>query len=105
MSHLFPRAVYKDAHPTTAVLIVEVAEASLTYDRTEKASLYAKAGIQDYWGLNLINRRLEVRRTPIVDSTQPFGFGYASVTILTETEFVAPLALAQAKIASADLLP
>ena len=96
---------YKDAHPTTAILIVEVAEALLAYDRTEKASLYAKAGIQDYWVLNLINRRLEVRRTPIVDPTQPFGSGYASLTILTETDFVTPLAMPQAKIAVADLLP
>jgi Uma2 family endonuclease len=96
---------YKDAHPTTAVLVVEVAEASLTYDRTEKASLYAKAGIQDYWILNLIDRQLETRRTPIVDPTQPFGFGYASATILKEADFAAPLAMPQAKIAVADLLP
>src|SRR5215467_387093 len=58
---------YKDGHPKTAALIVEVAETSLTYDRTEKASLYARIGIPDYWILNLIDRQLEVRRLPIVD--------------------------------------
>ncbi len=34
---------------------MEVAEAPLTYDRTDKASLYAKAGIADYWIANDIN--------------------------------------------------
>jgi Uma2 family endonuclease len=38
---------YSDEHPSTAVLIVEVADASLAFDRTVKASLYARAGIPD----------------------------------------------------------
>jgi Uma2 family endonuclease len=96
---------YKEVHPTTAVLIVEVVDTSLRDDRTTKASLYAKAGIRDYWVLNLIHRRLEVRRKPVANETQPFGFGYAEVTILTETDVVTPLAAGQAVIAVADLLP
>lgn len=96
---------YKDAHPTTAVLIVEIADTSLAYDRTEKASLYAKAGIADYWILNLMDRQVEVRRDPVADPMQPFGFGYTHVTILAETGFVSPLAMPQAVIAVADLLP
>ncbi|HEY7425174.1 MAG TPA: Uma2 family endonuclease, partial [Gemmataceae bacterium] len=43
------RAQYASQHPRTAVLIVEVSESSLAYDRTRKASLYARAGIADYW--------------------------------------------------------
>ena len=39
---------YRDAHPATALLIVEVADSSLEFDRTTKASLYARAGIPDY---------------------------------------------------------
>src|SRR5207245_2400839 len=35
-------------HPTTAVLVVEVSDSTLAYDRHEKASLYAAGGIQDY---------------------------------------------------------
>src|SRR5262245_8513206 len=40
---------YRDAHPSAAALIVEVAESSLAFDRGHKASLYARAGVADYW--------------------------------------------------------
>ena len=96
---------YIGAHPTTAAIIVEVADTSLTYDRTTKASLYAKAGIAEYWIVNLLARQLEVHRRPIVDVTQPYGFGYAAVTIFTATESVASLAMPQVRIAVADVLP
>ena len=96
---------YTEAHPTTAVLIVEVADTSLNYDRTTKASLYAKVGIAEYWILNLIDRQLEVHRTPTPDTTQPHGFGYADVTHYAATEEVTPLAMPQAAVTVADLLP
>lgn len=95
---------YSDAHPATAALVVEVADSSLEYDRTEKASLYASAGVGEYWVVNLPQRRLEVFRDPIVDTNQPFGYGYASRRILTEGEQVQPLAAA-GTIPIADLLP
>jgi Uma2 family endonuclease len=93
------------AHPTTALLVVEVSESSLAYDRGDKASLYAKAGIADYWILNLIDRQLEVRRNPGPDASQTHGYGYADVTILGETESIAPLAAPQSIVAVRDLLP
>jgi Uma2 family endonuclease len=96
---------YAEAHPTTAVLIVEVADTSLTYDRTTKASLYAKAGMVEYWILNLVDRQLEVHRTPVADATQPYGFGYAAITIRMATEVVTPLTMPQAAIAVAEVLP
>jgi Uma2 family endonuclease len=96
---------YTDAHPTTATLVVEVADTSLAYDRTTKASLYAKAGMADYWIVNLIERQLAVYRHPTVDAAQPYGFGYAEVTIRTATDSVAPLAMPQAHIAVAEVLP
>jgi Uma2 family endonuclease len=96
---------YTDAHPTTAVLIVEVADSSLTYDRTTKASLYAKAGLVEYWLLNLIDRQLEVHRHPIANAAVPLGFGYAEVTQYNASEFVTPLTATSATIAIADLLP
>ena len=48
------------SHPADPVLIVEVAETSLTFDREHKGSLYARAGVMDYWIVNLIDRQLEV---------------------------------------------
>lgn len=95
---------YRDAHPTTAVLVVEVADSSLDYDRTDKASLYASAGIADYWVVNLPQRRLEVLRSPIPDPSQPFGYSYASRTIHSESKRIQPL-VAQEAIDVADLLP
>lgn len=93
------------AHPTTAVLIVEVSESSLAYDRTRKASLYARAGIADYWIVNLVDRQLEVRRDPRPDPSQHYGHGYGSLATLVPPAVVNPLAAPQISLAVADLLP
>src|SRR5262249_7199715 len=47
-------------HPTTALLVVEVSDSTLTIDRGRKASLYARAGIADYWVVNLFDQQVEV---------------------------------------------
>ncbi len=96
------RADYTD-HPTTALLIVEVSDTSLEYDRRKKASLYARIGIADYWILNLLDRQLEIYRHPVPDSSQPYGFRYSDVTILRSQELVTPIARPQTKIRVADL--
>ena len=95
---------YSD-HPTTAVLIVEVSESTLAFDRKRKASLYARAGIADYWIVNLVDHQLEVRRDPRPDPSQYYGHGYASVTTLVPPAVVQPLAAPQVSLAVADLLP
>src|SRR6266498_1801107 len=56
---------YRDGHPTHAALVVEVAEWSLRGDRGDKGSLYARAGIADYWIVNLVDGVLEVLREPV----------------------------------------
>ena len=96
---------YLSEHPKTAILIVEVSDSTLAYDRTQKTSLYAKAGIADYWIVNLINCRLEVYREPAPMQDQPFGFGYKQITYYVETDFVAPSALPQLSIAVGEILP
>jgi Uma2 family endonuclease len=96
---------YAGEHPTRAALIVEISDSSLAYDRLEKASLYAKAGVEDYWLVNITGRRLEVRRDPISDPMQPFGFGYRQTVIYTEADSVSPLAEPGVQIRVADLLP
>jgi Uma2 family endonuclease len=72
-------------YPCTALLVVEVADITLDFDRTTKASVYAAGGIADYWVVNLVDRRLEVFR-------QPSAAGYASHTALAPGDRVAPLA-------------
>jgi Uma2 family endonuclease len=93
------------SNPTTALLIVEVSETTLAYDRNRKASLYAASGISDYWIVNLVDRQVEVYRDPVADATQPFGFRYATRTILDPADVVSPLVLPGASIAVTDLLP
>ncbi|HJT77697.1 MAG TPA: Uma2 family endonuclease [Gemmataceae bacterium] len=92
-------------NPTTALLIVEVSDTTLVYDRRRKASLYAASGIEDYWIVNLVDRQLEVHRRPVADPAQPFGFAYADVQVLDVADRVTPLAAGQATIVVADLLP
>jgi Uma2 family endonuclease len=99
------REQYAAQHPRTAVLIVEVSESRLNYDRTRKASLYARAGIPDYWIVNLVDRQLEVRRDPRPDSSQHYGHGYASVSVFVPPAVVNPLAAPQVSLSVADLLP
>ncbi|HKA54467.1 MAG TPA: Uma2 family endonuclease [Candidatus Binatia bacterium] len=96
---------YANAHPTTALLIVEVSESSLTFDRGEKASLYASAGIPEYWVVKLLDRRLEVCRDPVPLTGQPYGYGYQSGTHYAAADTVTPLAAPQGVMKVADLLP
>ena len=51
-------------HPTTADLVVEVADSSLNFDTNEKRLLYARAAIRDYWVVDINGRRLLVYRDP-----------------------------------------
>jgi Uma2 family endonuclease len=57
---------YWRGRPTAAdvLLIVEVADSSLSYDRGKKAQLYAEAGLSDYWVVDIPGRVIEVRRDP-----------------------------------------
>ena len=93
------------AHPTSALLIIEVADSSLPYDRRHKGSLYARAGIPDYWILNLVDYRLEVYRDPIPDAAAHYGYRYASRVDLVPPATIAPLALPGVILAVASLLP
>lgn len=55
------------AHPTTAFLVIEVAESSLNKDRLVKAALYAAAGVEEYWIVNLSSGIIEIHSHPTGD--------------------------------------
>lgn len=93
------------AAPTTALLVVEISDSTLSYDRRRKGSLYAKAGIADYWIVNLNRGQLEVYRQPIADPSRRYGFGYSSVDVLGPNDDTFPLAAPHAQVKVADLLP
>ena len=84
--------------PADVLLLVEVSNTTLSYDRNTKATLYATNGIADYWIVNLQNRTLEVRR-------QPEGGEYVSLRVYREAEAVAPLAAPNFAVRVSDLLP
>lgn len=98
-------ADYRVSHPEHPALVVEVAESSLDFDRGQKGSLYARAAIEEYWIVNLIDRVLEVYRDPEQDDAASYGWRYRSVTVLPPTAAVAPLAFVASRIIVADLLP
>ena len=98
-------ADYRRAHPSRPVLTVEVAVSSLAADRKHKGSVYARAGLADYWVLNLIDRVLEVYRDPLPDAEAPFCWRYAHREVVAPSGRIAPLSKPAATIAIADLLP
>jgi Uma2 family endonuclease len=85
-----------------ALLVVEISDTTLAYDRGAKLRRYARAGIADYWIVDLVNRKLEVHRQPRKVGTK---FEFADVRVLSSDASVSPLASASAPIKVADLLP
>ncbi len=89
---------YRDMHPQTALLVVEVADTSLVKDRMQKAKVYARAGIPAYWIVNLVDECLEVYRNPA-------GGTYQEKTTLHRSDAAIPPERPDASVAVADLLP
>ena len=86
------------------MLVVEVALSRLGFDRDHKGSLYARAGIADYWIVNLPDRRLELAG-PVPDGAAPFRWRYGTALALGPEDRVAPLALPAVNVSVVDLLP
>jgi Uma2 family endonuclease len=99
------REDFEHAHPTSALLVLEISDTTLHYDRRRKASLYARADIADYWIVNLVQRQVEVYRDPIPDPGRYYGYRYATRADRLPPAVLHPLALPQAALAVADLLP
>jgi Uma2 family endonuclease len=96
---------YLAGHPASPVLLVEVAESSLSTDRRRKSSLYARAGRPEYWVINLVDRVVEVYREPVRSAAALYGWKYRSVRLLKPGATAAPRAAPRARVRVADLLP
>lgn len=96
---------YAAEHPTRPALIVEVAQSGLSLARGRKAAAYARAGIPDYWILNLADRFLEVHRELARPGPARRSWGYVAIQTLGADATVTPLAAPAATISVADLLP
>ena len=92
------RDAAREGKPRSGVLFVEVADATVRFDRGAKATVYARTGVQDYWIVCLPERVVEVRRNPTSD-------GYQDVTVYKAGERIAPLAKPDVTVAVDDLLP
>lgn len=93
---------YRAHHPGPAdtALVVEVSASSLAYDRTDKARVYARAGIPVYWVVNVIDKQIEVFTQPSGPTDAPayaqqdvFASG-ASVPVVLDGNTVGTIAVA-----------
>jgi Uma2 family endonuclease len=94
------RADYSERHPLPqdVLLLIEISDSSLPKDRGIKAQVYAKAGIADYWIVNVLDQCIEVRRDPHDDS-------YHSVEVFRAGQEVRPLAFPDVALAVARIFP
>lgn len=91
---------YAQAHPTSALLVVEVSNSSLKQDRLSKSRIYAAANIPEYWIVNLRESVVEVMRDP-----DPATALYRVTRIATAGETLELAGLPGARVAVSELLP
>jgi len=89
---------YKELEPhgNDVLLIIEVAETSLSYDRSTKLRLYVETGIAEYWVVDCAAESVEVHRTP--DAS-----GYRDVSCFTGTASISPLAFPDVRVTLAEI--
>jgi Uma2 family endonuclease len=83
--------------PPDILLLVEVADSSLAYDRQVKLPLYAENSIREYWIVNLIDDCLEVHR-------QPRAADYSERLVVRRGDRISPLAFPALSLAAEMLL-
>jgi Uma2 family endonuclease len=78
---------YLDSHPEPAdiLLVIEVSDSTLKYDQRTKLSLYAEAGISNYWIFNLVDRQLEMHSEPYQKRQGDFHYRFKRVVLQNET--------------------
>jgi Uma2 family endonuclease len=97
---LLPREdFYTDRHPgpSDVLLLVEVADSSLSYDEGEKAALYASSGVAEYWLVDLVRLAVHVH-------TRPSPVGYRSIVTRKRDDAWTPTLLPGVEVRGSDLL-
>jgi len=84
--------------PDDVLLLIEVSSSTLAYDRRDKLAAYARAGIAEFWIVDLVHRRVEVY-------AEPHDEGYGSNRVVDRDGSVAPLAFPGDSIPVASFLP
>jgi Uma2 family endonuclease len=90
---------YATAHPGPAdvLLLIEVADTSIEYDREVKVSLYAQAGIGEVWLVDLVGESIEVYQSP-------GSAGYQEIRVVRHEERLAPKALPELELSASGIL-
>jgi len=86
----------REAFAEDALLLIEVADTSLRYDRSTKLRVYAEAGIPEYWVVDCAAESVEVHREPRAD-------GYEQVRRVTRPGSVSLLALPDVVLTIAEI--
>ena len=86
----------REAHADDVLLLIEVADSSLAYDRSTKLQLYAQAGIAEYWVVDSTAEVVEVYRGPGPD-------GYREVSRLRGVAALGPLAFPDVELTPAEI--
>jgi len=95
---------YTHGHPSRPALLVEISDSSLSFDRRDKGSLYARARVPEYWIVNLVERVLEVYRESEPEPRASYGWAYHLRERLEPEQHVAPMIAPESQIRVADLL-
>jgi Uma2 family endonuclease len=93
-----PKGDYSREHPKKALLVVEVAESSLTKDRKIKGRLYAESGVLEYWVVNVAGGTVE-------RYTQPQGRKFGRKEALKRSAQIRLAAFPEIVVRIADILP
>lgn len=88
----------EDPGPADILLLVEVSNTTLQFDRSVKAAIYARTGVPEYWVLDVNGRTLDVHRDPTPT-------GYANVQRFTDADTISPLSASDASLVIAEFLP
>ncbi|HAJ60644.1 MAG TPA: hypothetical protein DCP31_16390 [Cyanobacteria bacterium UBA8543] len=74
---------YRFALPNAddVLLVIEIADSTIKYDRKVKIPLYAESGISDYWIFNLVKNHLETYSEPYQELQGGFGYGLKHIIL------------------------
>ena len=86
----------REAWADDALLVIEVAETSLAYDRSTKLRIYAEAGIPEYWIVDCVAETVEVHRDPGPE-------GYREVNLVTGFATVRPQAFPEVGLGTTEI--
>jgi Uma2 family endonuclease len=86
----------REAHAEDVLLLIEVADSSLAYDRSTKLRLYAGAGIPEYWVVDCAGEAVEVHRGPGPD-------GYRDTSQVTGSETLTLLAFPDVQLTTTEI--